>query len=296
MKVLSFGEILWDIIEGKPHLGGAPLNFAAHIAKCGAESSIMSRVGKDTLGQQALDLIAKAGVDTTFVEFDEEHATGTVDVYLVDGQPDYDIHTKVAYDYINYESNVLELGKCSYDVLYFGTVAQRQEESEDALSQLMANHDFQYRIYDVNLRKNCYNQRIVDKSLKAANIIKISLEELPEVSNMLFDGTSGIEENCAIINERYSPEVLVITAGGEGSYIYAQGQLAKVAAEKIQVVDAIGAGDSFSAAFMYMYFHTKDALQSARVASKVGAFVATQRGAIPDYSEELRSTLNSATP
>ena len=95
------------------------------------------------------------------------------------------------------------------------------------------------------------------------------------------------------VDDRYSPEVLIITAGGDGSYIYTDRQLEKIDAEPIEVVDAIGAGDSFSASFMYMYFHTRDALESAGIASKVGAFVATQRGAIPDYSTELKDVLGS---
>lgn len=132
MKVLAFGEILWDIINGEAFLGGAPLNFAAHCAQCGNEAYIISRVGKDRLGDQALTLCRTFRVNNTFVQVDSSRPTGTVDVILAKGQPDYTIHENVAYDYIAAD-DIPDLQSYGFDVVYFGSLAQRSLKSSLAL-------------------------------------------------------------------------------------------------------------------------------------------------------------------
>ena len=148
MKALVFGEILWDIIEGVPHLGGAPLNYAAHLTQCGNHATIVSAVGNDELGERALDLVAKMGVDTSLVQ-QVEKPTGYVPVTLKNGQPDYEITRNVAYDYIDWgvlsEHNLKE-----FDVFYFGSIIQRNSMSAESLYNLLDRFEFANVFYDVN--------------------------------------------------------------------------------------------------------------------------------------------------
>ncbi len=163
MKVLVFGEVLWDIIEGKEHLGGAPLNFAAHVRQCGHESTIISALGEDDRGKEALQLIQELGVDASMIQ-QSEIRTGFVPVTLVNGQPDYEITKYVAYDYI--KSDEISKKKIArFDTFYFGSLAQRSPDSSEALKKVLENHSFREVFYDVNLRKDCYTKEILDYSM-----------------------------------------------------------------------------------------------------------------------------------
>ena len=292
MRVLAFGEILWDIIDGSDHLGGAPLNFAAHSVKSGATSFIISKLGADDFGLEAKAKTSDLGVRTDYIAMDAVHPTGTVEVFLKSGQPDYLINEQVAYDFI--ETDIDELPLTEFDVFYFGTLAQRTETTRKTLYQILENGNINYRFYDVNLRKNCFSVDNIKRSFQYANIIKLNDEEVPEVSKMLFDGYTSMLDFAKACNDQYKPEVILITAGADGCYIFWKGELQHVKGEQIVVKDAIGAGDAFSAAFMYKYFQTGDAMLAASVANKVGSYVASQEGAIPDYPNDLKQLLATA--
>lgn len=287
MKAIAFGEILWDIIDGKPHLGGAPLNFAAHLAKSGVESHMVSAVGNDDLGTKALKRVRELGVGATHVNQLRNYPTGTVDVFLEDGQPDYLIHENVAFDHIKISEKKLP----DVDLFYFGTLIQRASLSRSTLYSLLANNHFEYVFYDVNLRKNCYTAENIMKSLEFANIVKLNLDEVEEIGRLVWGGVKGLEAFLTRLDAEYAPKIVIVTDGGNGCYIYELNELKHVAGIEVEVQDAVGAGDSFSAAFMAKYFKSKDALLSATVANKVGAFVASSKGAIPEYSDELIAEL-----
>ena len=291
MKVLSFGEILWDIIEGKNYLGGAPFNFSAHAAQCGAETYILSRLGKDELGRKANEMAASYKVNTSLIQWDDLYPTGTVDVILSNGQPDYTIHTSVAYDFINYPEASHKLEDKEFDVFYFGSLAQRNSISRATLKNLLEKNSFDYVFYDVNLRKDGYNKEIILDSLTICNILKLNHSEVPVVSLLLFSADLSMEEFCEKMMSKYELELIIVTAAEKGCYIYEMDKLVLIPGKVVDVADAVGAGDSFSAAFMYAYFHHGDATAAARVANQVGGFVASHHGAIPPYSEEIKSLL-----
>ena len=291
MKVLSFGEILWDIIEGKKYLGGAPFNFSAHMAQCGAKAFIISRLGKDELGKKAAEMAASYEVNTSLIQWDDKHPTGTVEVILNQGQPDYTIHTSVAYDFIDYTEVSSKLQDQEFDVFYFGSLAQRTVTSRQTLKSLLAKNTFDYVFYDVNLRKDSFSKDIIHDSLKLCNILKLNHSEVPEVSQLLYKADLSMEEFCKKMYIDYELELVIITAAEKGCYIFEADKLQLVPGRAVEVADAVGAGDSFSAAFMYIYFHKGDALAAAKVANQVGGFVASHHGAIPSYSEEIKSLL-----
>ncbi|MEL6847209.1 MAG: carbohydrate kinase [Bacteroidota bacterium] len=292
MNVISFGEILWDIIEGTPYIGGAPFNFAAHLSQCGAEVAMISRLGKDELGERALEAVKKLSVDPRYIQWDSDHPTGTVDVFLKNGQPSYTIHPEVAYDYIAFDPlQAAGLLEAEVEVFGFGTLAQRHPQSQETLARILAARSFQHVFYDVNLRKDCYNQEIIQASVPHSTVLKLNDEEVPLISDFLFGKKESMEGFARRVAEEHELAVVIITAGAQGCYIFHGGKYELVPGRAVTVVDTVGAGDSFSAAFMFQYVAHGDPFQAASVANQVGGFVAASRGPIPTYTEEIKSLL-----
>lgn len=291
MRVLSFGEILFDIIEGEHYLGGAPLNFAAHLARQGVESYIFSSIGQDELGREALQQIRRIGVKTDFIQQDAQHPTGTVPVEFKKGQPDYTILREVAYDYVDYAESEQTLAKTEFDVLYFGTLAQRNEQSAHALEQLIAQKTFKHIFYDINLRKDCFTAEIIDRSLMRCTILKLNDEEVEVLADMLYGKALSLDEFVRQVAQDYEIKTVIVTAGSKGCFLYEDRQLHFVKGYPATVVDTVGAGDSFSAAFVHQYFKRQDALAAADIANQLGAFVASSRGPLPEYSAEIKEVL-----
>lgn len=293
-KVLAFGEVLWDRINDQFHLGGAPLNFAAHAKKCGLESGIVSCVGNDKLGEEALTQIKDLGVYTDLIQR-RNKKTGLVNVTVENGQPTYEIIRPRAFDYIDIGS-LSEHHISAYNYFYFGSLIQRSESSREALYHILDNYSFEHIFFDVNLRRDCYTADTINKSLQYCTILKIGDEEISTVQKLLpylvAEDFKGFAE--AVVKFYAKIKIIITTAGSEGAYIYEQSKLHHVPTEPVKVVDAVGAGDSFSAAFLTVYARTKDIIQSATVANKLGGYVATQRGAIPAYSADIKNTLNKA--
>lgn len=292
MRVLSYGEILWDIINEQYHLGGAPFNFAAHFARTGAESYMISRVGDDDLGEKVLSQMKILGVKSGFIQVDSQFPTGTVNVFLENGQPNYTINPQVAYDYIDLEElHKKGITNQDFDVFGFGTLVQRNEASRHTLMALLKDMSFQHIFYDVNLRKDCYAPAYIKDSLAFATILKLSDEEVPLVAEMIYGEEMDIAAFCKKTSADYHQEIIIVTAGGAGCYIYHNSHLHHIPTEKIVVVDTVGAGDSFSAAFLATFFKKGDPVLAASVANQVGAFVASSAGPIPVYSDKIKKLL-----
>lgn len=291
MKVLIFGEILWDIIEGKKHLGGAPLNFAAHTFQCGQESGIISSLGRDDLGNEALHLVKSLNVNTDLVQRTDKYNTGTVIVTLDKGQPDYDIITGVAFDFINAEKLNSEFIN-QYDAFYFGSLIQRNKESQQALYEILENFKFDKIFYDVNLRKDCYSKDIIEKSLSFCTMLKVNDEEVTVISDLLYDQHLDFESFSNKVIKNYPQiELVIITAGKEGCFVFFEGKLLVAPGIAVDVKDTVGAGDSFSAAFLCTYNKTNDPMKAATLANQVGAFVASSSGPIPKFPKEVNTLL-----
>lgn len=292
MKVLAFGEILWDIIEGKEHLGGAPFNFAAHAAKCGHKSFILSRLGRDERGLLAFDQAKTFGVDVSLIQWDEQYPTGIVDVQLANGQPDYVIRPHAAYDYVSADDILDQLEKNVFDVFYFGSLSQRNVASAQALHTILSKNRFKHVFYDVNLRKAGYSDEIIRKSLAACTILKLNHDEVNVISKILAGHQLTHEVFCKYVKSQYpNVRTIVITAAENGCFVF-ESTLQYLPGTPVTVKDAVGSGDAFSAAFMHIYAASGRAVTAAKVANHVGAFVATQAGAIPQYPDEIIGLLN----
>lgn len=289
MKVLAFGEILWDIIDGEPFLGGAPLNFAAHIARWGNEVFMVSSIGNDNLGWRALNEARTHNVDCSYVGIHPAAPTGTVDVFLNNGEPDYNIHEHVAFDDIQPDDR---LHAERFDVLYYGTLARRQLSSAASFRKILANMTFDHLFCDINLRKNGWDQNLIIESLRCCTILKLNMQELPSVVRSISLSGTSPETFCRQITLRFSNiRAIVVTDGSNGCFVFQDGHLTHIPGVPVQIIDGIGAGDAFSAVFMHVFAKTADAREAAALANRIGAFVASSRAAIPEYNREIRELI-----
>lgn len=285
-KVLAFGEVLWDFIEGDKHFGGAPVNFAAHLVQCGRAAGIVTALGDDKLGDQALEQIIALGLDSSFVQRNH-HLTGRVMVFLENGQPTYRIRKDVAYDFIEQLTNLD--GVRQYDAFYFGTLAQRNPKSREALHQILENVSFSTIYYDVNLRRDSYSREVLEHSFSRCTIAKMNNDEVIEISKLFGKGASSPADFIQwLLKENRRLELVIVTSGGEGCYLHSLADVEHIPAKSAVVKDSVGAGDAFSAAFLDTYLRTKDAKKAAKIGNMVGGFVVSERGAIPIYPEQFR--------
>ena len=280
MKVLSFGEVLWDIYPDSEHIGGAPLNFAAHFKKCGGSSWMTSAVGKDALGDKTLEIIEKMGVRCEYVSRSLKE-TGKCLVTLDENSiPSYNLLDNVAYDDIK----IPELTD-SFDVLYFGTLALRNENNQNTIKEIIKNNKFGEIFCDLNIRPPFFSENTVKLAMENATILKISDEELPYVQDFS-DDILKCAENIA--KEHENLKLIIITKGDKGSFVYdcQSKKTYEADAKKVEVASTVGAGDSFSAAFLAKYLQKEDISECLLFASKVSAFVVSKKGAIPEYNIE----------
>ncbi len=296
MKTLAFGEILWDIIGDEACIGGAPFNMAAHLAKLGAESYMISAVGEDGLGAAALTAAQKFGVRTELLSELPGHKTGTVTVSLdKGGSPSYEIHTDVAWDAIELDAGALQsVANGDWDFFSFGTLAQRSETNRRTLEALFEALPFATSVvFDVNLRQNYHRPEWIARSLDRCSILKLNEDEAEVFSEAFFKTKLPLKDLACRLAEKHSIDIVCVTLGAKGAGVLSKSEWSQVPAEKVEVADSIGAGDSFTAAFVFALHHGWAAPEAARFAAKVGGFVASKRGAVPDYSEELLQNLQS---
>ena len=284
MKLLSFGEILWDVYPSEKHIGGAPLNFAVHFAKQGGASYLLSSVGDDELGKSAVDMLRGWGIKTEYISVSKTEETGKCVVTLdAKGIPSYRLLDHVAYDNITKP----DFSNRNFDAFYFGTLALRSAINRKTVSEIIKECAFKEIFVDINIRKPFVSKEAVKLAFQNATVIKISEEELPVVTGLLFDAECDFINAAKAMGKNFKNiKTVIITLGEKGSFAYDCKRDVPFFcdAEKVTVVSTVGAGDSFSAAFLYQYlcgFATNECLKAA---SKVSAFVVARAEAIPDDS------------
>lgn len=282
ITIASFGEIVWDVYPGEKILGGAPLNFAYFCAELGAKAKIISAVGDDELGKEALSLIEKINVDSGCVSICPNAPTGRVDVKMHDnGIPSYHIVSPSSWDFIDSSENTIEAAKNS-NAFAYGTLSQRSGESRAALKKILAALPAScLKICDVNLRAPYYTYEIVESSISGADILKINDDELEVLTAVLNLDGGDIQTRAQTILERYNLRHLLLTCGPKG-YMVLSANEAPVfgGGGKIKIVDTVGAGDSFTAAFTVNILAGKNVEESARAADTLAEEVCSRRGAI----------------
>ncbi len=277
-NILAFGEILWDLLPSGRKLGGAPFNFACRAESLGDRGWVVSRVGRDDLGREAREAATGLGMDVTGLQDDPEHPTGTVDVTFHDGEPEYVIHPQVAYDFIEFTPQLLELAGRA-DCVCFGTLAQRHEASRAACRQVLESAPQALPVLDINLRKDCYDATIVRDSLQRAKVVKLNGGELRELKSMFdLDGQS-LDGLALSLLVRFELACCVATLGPAGALAASETHVRYIPGYEVRVADTVGAGDAFTAGFLHKYLRGEAAEICCRYGNAVGALVATQVGA-----------------
>lgn len=286
--IVGIGEALWDMLPEGRKIGGAPANFAYHISQFGYNSKVVSAVGDDELGDELLKKFDENGL--RYIADKVSYPTGTVEVELdCDGVPIYDIREGVAWDNIPFTPELEALAQKT-QVVSFGSLAQRSEVSRSTINSFldaMPNGEGYYKIFDINLRQGFYTKQTLCSSMEKCNILKINDEELVAISRMFGYPGIDLQDKCWILLAKYNLEMLILTCGVNGSYIFTPGNVSFVATPKVKVADTVGAGDSFTAAFISSLLNGYSVRDAHSKAVKVSAYVCTQNGAMPKILPEM---------
>ena len=281
-SIVGIGEALWDVLPESKKIGGAPANFAYHVSQFGLNSCVVSAVGDDPLGAQILDNFKEKGLRNIMAVV--PYPTGTVQVEIDQvGVPQYVIKENVAWDNIPFTSELEELAHNTCAVC-FGSLAQRNVVSRDTINRFidaMPQDEDNLIVFDVNLRQCFFNKEILDQSMKRCNVLKINDEELITISRMLGYPGTDLQSKCWILFGCYNLKMLILTCGVNGSYIFTSGNMSFLATPQVEVADTVGAGDSFTAAFVSSILKGLPVAEAHRKAVEVSAFVCTQNGAMP---------------
>lgn len=286
--VVGLGELLWDLFPGGKQLGGAPSNFAYISSLFGHRAVVVSRVGNDELGREALERVKSLGLDAAYVQIDESHPTGTVQVTVdAQGFPEFRIATDVAWDHIEWSNSAQQLA-AKADVICFGSLAQRQEPSRSTIHQfLRATRESCLRIFDVNLRQAYYDAVTLKTGFALATVVKVNDEELPIVLQACgLPSSSDEAADAELLLQHFGMDLVCVTRGQKGSLLVNKERCSEHPGFRVRVADTVGAGDAFTAALAHHYRlgHSLDAINAA--ANRVGSWVASQPGATPAASAE----------
>ena len=292
LLVVGMGEALWDMLPEGRKLGGAPANFAYHVSQFGLDSRVVSAVGDDELGNEILANFAEKQLDCQIEKV--TYPTGTVQVTLDEkGVPCYEIKEGVAWDNIPYTPALENLAKQTHAVC-FGSLAQRNAVSRETINRFidqMPEDENVLKIFDINLRQHFYSKELIEASLKKSHVLKINDEELVVVGEMFGFADIDFQDKCWILLAKYNLKMLILTCGTEGSYVFTPGEVSFLETPQVQVADTVGAGDSFTGAFVAAILSGKTVKDAHRLAVDVSAFVCTQNGAMPELAEELKNRL-----
>lgn len=286
--VVGIGEVLWDVFPDAAHFGGAPANFACHSAALGAEAWIVSAVGCDELGERARETLRRKGVHVGFLQTEEWHGTGSVHVTLdARGQATYAFAPDPAWDHLSWSPGLEALAR-RCDAVCFGTLAQRSATAADTIHRFLnATAPAAWRVFDVNLRQNFYCREILLRSLATANVLKLNDEELPVLQELLDLGGGSQEMLLRALGDRFGLKGIAFTRGAHGSLLWWRGEFHEEFPAPVEVLDTVGAGDSFTAALILGLLRDESVEVIHRRASGIASYVCSQRGATPELPVRL---------
>ncbi len=285
MKIIALGEIIFDVFNGEAEIGGAPLNFCAHCAALGAEAALISAVGNDELGDRALNCLSSFGVETSFVQKNYS-PTGMCVVTLDNGIPTYEIKFDAAYFNTKITGELINgINRFNPDVFAFGTLIQRDLQLHDEIRIILKKCTFKEIFCDINLRSGCYDKDSCINCLENATILKLSSEEEPLLGNFgLYNRSADEKETVRNICEVYpNIRIVLYTKGESGSLIYdrSENTFYDIPCVEAEVVSTVGAGDSYSAAFLCEYFRSGDIEKAGLEGAKLSSYVVSHREAVP---------------
>jgi fructokinase len=278
--VVCFGEVLWDILPSGPLPGGAPMNVAYHLKKLGNNPALITKVGLDKYGEDLTNILTNSKIVTSFLSVDAENPTGLVYANVNDHQEVvYDIVYPSAWDFIEWNSKMEEVVSAA-EYFVYGSLTSRNKTSRDTLSRLLERT--RTKVLDINLRPPHFHRSSVEYLLKKANIVKMNILELELITGW-FSTFHTTEERIKLMQDEFDLEMLIVTMGGDGALINHKGSVSFHPGFKVNVADTIGSGDAFLAGFLHKLLENESIENALAFASGIGAFIATQSGACPDY-------------
>ena len=285
--VVGIGEILWDDLPEGKQLGGAPANFAFHVGQFGVPSVVVSAVGQDDDAAALKEAAAARKLDCRLAAVD--FPTGVVGVKLDEqGKALYDIRSNAAWDNIPFTDELAELAKRTSAVC-FGTLAQRSEVSRNSVRRFleaMTRKDA-LKVFDINLRQNYYSHDTITESLRLCNVLKINDEELDVLTPMLELGDTTPQNRCWTLLGKYGLKTVILTCGEKGSYVFTPGHMTFESTPKVKLADTVGAGDSFTAAFIASILKGATPAEAHAKAAETAAYVCEQKGAMPKLPSKI---------
>tara|TARA_R110001592_G_scaffold18337_3_gene76234 strand:- start:4027 stop:4911 length:885 start_codon:yes stop_codon:yes gene_type:complete len=283
-NITCFGEVLWDVFPTNKKIGGAPLNVALRLQSLKNKVAMITRIGEDSEGKEIKDFIEKRGVQTENIQTDTELKTGEVAVILDSkGAASYTINFPRAWDAIQLTENAIEITKNS-DAFIFGSLVARNEVSRDTLYQLLKFA--KYKIFDINLRAPHYSMEVLNDLMNEADFIKFNDDEIFEIAQALNTKTKSLEETIKFIATVTNTKSICVTKGGEGAILYYQNTFYYNNGFKVEVVDTVGAGDSFLASLTDKLLKGVSPQVSIDFACAMGALVASRKGANPEIIKQ----------
>ena len=285
--VVGLGEALWDVLPDGRKLGGAPANFAYHAGQFGLNAIAVSALGEDKLADETIAQLEEKGLHYCMPRV--PYPTGTVQVELDDeGVPTYDIKENVAWDNIPFTPELQAIAENTRAVCW-GSLAQRNVVSRQTIYKFLdATPKDCMKIFDINLRQTFYTKEVICESMKRCNVMKINDEELIVIGRMFGYPGLDIENKCWLILGKYDLDMLVLTCGVNGSYVFTPGCVSFQKTPVVEVAYTVGAGDSFTGSFCASILEGKSVAEAHKLAVEVSAFVCTQPGAMPDVKADFK--------
>jgi fructokinase len=286
LRAICIGEVLWDVIGDQEYLGGAAFNFAAHLTKLGHQVEFISAIGEDIRGQRVLDRMREMGLSSRYVRRDPEYATGTVSVEVnANGQPQFQIHRPAAYDFPQLsEADFKQLFAKPVDWIYFGTLHQMSPTAKELTSRLLDSAPTAHKFYDLNLRPNSYDAELINQLMTRASMVKMNEEEVLAIAKLFGYRFESVDTFCHDYARKFDWEAVCVTRGSKGCSLLVGEQFTEMPGYAITVADAVGAGDAFAAGFVHGFSNNWPPAKIADFANRVGAWIASRRGAIPQWT------------
>jgi fructokinase len=287
-KAVCYGEILWDVLPSGAKPGGAPMNVAYHLQKLGVTATLISKIGKDSWGNELIALLQKQTIDTGYIQIDLEHATGMVNACIREGnEVEYDIVFPAAWDFISMQQGLISLiQQTKYFV--FGSLASRNDVSANTLLQLL--EAAKTKVLDINLRPPHFTKATLETLLYQTDILKLNAHEANLIAGW-FNQFDSLQDQVKSIQEHFKIDTILVTRGEHGALINEKGNFYEHSGYKIKVEDTVGSGDAFLAGYLFKLDNNATPQESLAFANALGAFIATQSGACPPYSLEMVSHL-----
>lgn len=297
VRIVSIGEILWDVINGAEFLGGAPLNFSAHSQRLGNSVALISAVGADARGERTLSAVQSLGLTIEFIQTTTKKPTATACVsFDALGNAVFSFDRPAAYDFVSVDEVTLSsVAAIMPNWIYFGTLAETVTESEETLRKIIESCPAARRFYDMNLRAGYWTLPLVERLCRIATVLKLNEAEAELLFQSIpLSGTFSVESFCRQWAERHGLEAICTTLGSRGCAVFTDGQFTTFPGHPVTVADTVGAGDAFAAGFLHGLDLEWPLERTASFANALGALVASRSGATPEWNRnELEAMLVS---